>query len=335
MCVTNIYVDRYPDGREVEFHDLSTCQYGSPGRPCHNHSIQESPPRRIAYNEPSTQYMFNQYPATPPRSDSSSQHRHSRTSHKHSRSRSDSDRERDYRLSTSKRGSLKPTRQHRKERIVIVDAPPTPTTPPQLFASTFSAPSSPDPKGRPIIVDERRTHSPPRHGHHTRHGWDTPSSSHTSFDLRAEREREDRAARRREEREAELDDELRRARRIYEANEDIKRRQAIPIPPPALKDRAYRRERQVTIDQGEELQRRLGALTLGDRMGEMVVVDEKRERREREKKDREVKARLEKAEEEAMRQRLRERQLPRRRFTVGPGHRRHRVLYDDGVYRWE
>jgi hypothetical protein len=78
----------------------------------------------------------------------------------------------------------------------------------------------------------------------------------------------------------------------------------------------------------------MGALVLDDRE-QRVVVDEKRERREREKKDREIKARLEKAEEEAMRQRLRERQLPRRRFTVGPGHRRHRVLYDDGVYRWE
>jgi hypothetical protein len=41
------------------------------------------------------------------------------------------------------------------------------------------------------------------------------------------------------------------------------------------------------------------------------------------------------AADEAMRQRLRERQMPKRRFTVGPGHRRHRVLYDDGVYRWE
>ena len=297
--------------------------------------------RRIAYDEPSTQYMFNQYPATPPRSDSSSQHRHSRTSnHRHSRSRSDSDRDREYRHSNAKRSSLKPTRQHRKERIIIVDAPPTPTTPPQLFASTFSAPSSPDPKGRPIIVDERayvddhrRTHSPPRQSHRARHGWDTPSSSHTSFDLRAEREREERAARKRQEREQELDDEMRRAHRIHQANEDIKRRQAIPIPPPALKDRPpYRR--QVTIDQGQELDKRMGALVLDDRE-QRVVVDEKWERREREKKDREIKARLEKAEEEAMRQRLRERQLPRRRFTVGPGHRRHRVLYDDGVYRWE
>jgi hypothetical protein len=40
------------------------------------------------------------------------------------------------------------------------------------------------------------------------------------------------------------------------------------------------------------------------------------------------------AEDESL-QRLRERQLPRRRFSVGPGNRRTRVMYDDGLYRWE
>jgi hypothetical protein len=40
-------------------------------------------------------------------------------------------------------------------------------------------------------------------------------------------------------------------------------------------------------------------------------------------------------EEEAMKRRLRERQMPRRRFSVGPAQRRHRVAYDDGMYRWE
>lgn len=38
-------------------------------------------------------------------------------------------------------------------------------------------------------------------------------------------------------------------------------------------------------------------------------------------------------EEAALRQRLRERQMPKRRVSAGG--RRHRVLYDDGVYRWE
>jgi hypothetical protein len=36
-----------------------------------------------------------------------------------------------------------------------------------------------------------------------------------------------------------------------------------------------------------------------------------------------------------MDRRLRERLMPRRRATVGSGTRRHPVLYDDGLYRWE
>jgi hypothetical protein len=57
-----------------------------------------------------------------------------------------------------------------------------------------------------------------------------------------------------------------------------------------------------------------------------------REEREREQARRD---RLRDEEEEAMRQRMRERQMPKRRSSVGPGNRRQRVLYDDGVYRWE
>ncbi|KIN07137.1 hypothetical protein OIDMADRAFT_174154 [Oidiodendron maius Zn] len=54
-----------------------------------------------------------------------------------------------------KRSSLKPTRQQCKERIVATaDAPPIQTPPPQLFADTFTAPSFPDLKDDPIIVDE-------------------------------------------------------------------------------------------------------------------------------------------------------------------------------------
>jgi hypothetical protein len=78
--------------------------------------------------------------------------------------------------------------------------------------------------------------------------------------------------------------------------------------------------------------------------GELALAEEAEIRRRMAERDREAKRELErevnrarekKAEEEAMVQRLRERQMPKRRFSVGPGGRRHRVLYDDGVYRWE
>jgi len=74
---------------------------------------------------------------------------------------------------------------------------------------------------------------------------------------------------------------------------------------------------------------------LSERIGERALVDAAAERRRLEIRDRQLRERREESEQEAMRQRLRERQMPRRRFSVGPGGRRHRVLYDDGVYRWE
>lgn len=320
MCITNIYIDRYPDGREVEFRQLSTCQYGLPGRPCSAHSTVENPVRRIQYDEAPTQNILNQpiFPSSPPLSSTSSQKRYSGGAPRASRSLSRSDDGRAY----LKRTSIKPTRQHRKERIVVVDAPPTPTTPPQLFAGTFTAPSSPDPRSRPIIVDERPLHrakSPNRRRPAAAGAWDSPSTSHTSFDLRAEREQRDREERTRRRREDQLNEEARRARLIAEANNDISRRAPIPmtsasmsapipIPAAAPQQRTSRTYLQPIVNQtsAAALQERMGALTLTGGVAD-----------------------------DAMKQRLRERQMPSRRFTVGPGHRRHRVLYDDGVYRWE
>jgi len=75
----------------------------------------------------------------------------------------------------------------------------------------------------------------------------------------------------------------------------------------------------------------MGGLNLAER----ASAEEAEVKRRMEERDRAMRARMEAEQEEAMRQRLRERQMPRRRFSVGPVQRRHRVLYDDGVYRWE
>lgn len=356
MCVTNIYTDRYPDGKDVEFRQTSICQYGQNGRTCPTLSTLENPIRKIQWGEPSTEFMLTQpafqpafqpvYPQTPPRSSGGSHHRHSGgdTSSSEGRHRRHSK-------------ILRPHREHRKsERIIIVDSPPTPRTPPQIFNNTFTAPSSPvtppyvidgTQRGRPIIVDERsmrHARAPsvvavvserPRHSRshsRPRFGWDSPSSSHTSFDSRArreqeEREREERRRKRneREERQAELEVDMRRAQRIAEQNEAIRQRAALP--PAPLKQRAFLRP---VIDQSEVLQDMMGGLVIDDRR---AIIDTAAERRRRE--DLRIRQRLEALEDEAMKQRLRERQLPKRRSSVGPGHRRTRVLYDDGLYRWE
>ncbi len=345
MCVTNVYVDRYPDGREVKFRQTTLCQHGQPGRPCAKLAFLENPIRYIQFNEPTSQYLLTQqsaFPATPPRSP----HRSSGSYHRRSTDySSDEGRRRHKQLPI-----LKPHRQHKKERIVIVQAPPTPTTPPQVYTKVFTAPSSPivppriidERRPRPLIVDERplrRAPSLPRRSRsrsRVRVAWDSPSSSHTSFDLRAEMEREERELRRRavemEKREMEREEERLRAERMRALDEEIRRRPAVPVPPAPLRQRAYLRP---VINQSDSLQGMMGGLRLDGRLGERVIYDAAAERLRLEERDRLLKQRLEQTEEEAMRQRLRERQLPRRRLTVGPGARRHRVLYDDGVYRYE
>lgn len=366
MCVTDIYVDVYPDGQRRTFSQVSLCQYGVPtGRLCSNASIIENPSRKITWDEPSTEYMFSQaprlfstLPLTPPRSSAGSIHRHSAgyvssTSDEGLR-RQDSKRHSSRHSSNSRRSETSRTkeakREHRKERIIIVEAPPTPRTPPRSFAQTFTAPNSPMSRSRPIIVDERpRPQRVPSVGAvvgdrprrstsstRPRFGWDSPSSSHTSFDLQTAAEERARAearhlkaesaakleverrraeARReeakREEQYAELEAQRRQAERIRAHDEAIKRRPAVP-----LKTKPFLAP---TVDQTNDVQGMMGGLRLDERVSTST---ESRRRME----DREI---------EAMSSRLRERQMPGRRFSVGPAQRRERALYSDNVYRYE
>jgi hypothetical protein len=162
-----------------------------------------------------------------------------------------------------------------------------------------------------------REHSRPR----THRAWDSPSSSHTSFNSRLRFEEEELARAREQERQRERERQIRRDLEAREAERkhrkdieakiakdefirrqdaEIRSRPAVPLAPLS--------RRKTVVDQ-EILPFMMGALAVDDaRNGE---------------------------EEEAMKRRLRERQMPRRRFSVGPAQRRHRVAYDDGMYRWE
>ncbi|CAG8952646.1 hypothetical protein HYFRA_00009754 [Hymenoscyphus fraxineus] len=357
MCVTHIYTDRFPDGHTKYFRQTLNCQYGSPSRPCPTASTTEEATRNLNWGELTAEQILKtpqlQRPFTPPRSPVSSHHRHS------------SSESNGHRRRHSKHLSpLRPTRQHRKtERIVIVDSPPTPRTPPQHYNHTFTAPSSPiappfrsheRERGRPVIVDERPFRRNPSVGavvgdrltprnsreySRTRHvTWDSPSNSHTSFNSRLRREEEEtkRLLEKREqdrqiqrdidmkklEKEKDLEDRLRRKEEFFRRqDEEIRSRPAVPLaapmPPPLRRQQTQisRRGPAVTVvEQDDALPLMMGGLAIRE--------DRSSKRREQES-------------EEAMKRRLRERQLPKRRASVGPGHRRHRVAYDDGLYRWE
>ncbi|KAL3425028.1 hypothetical protein PVAG01_04309 [Phlyctema vagabunda] len=368
MCVENVYIDIYPDGRQVEFRQTSICQYGHPNRPCHTLTTLSNPPRYIKYGEITTQQMLTQafYPRhthTPPRSSGGSQPRRSGSHHRTPEGSPRRPR-RDSGLAAVLNG--KKLREHRKERIVIVDSPPTPRTPPQHYNQVFTAPSSPASppnafdipirRSRPIIVDERplrRERAPSvgavvgdrlRARSQSRPRYESPGPSILGERIRRreeeERLAEEREERRRkrvekEEREVEREAERRRAERIALQNEEILRRPAVPMPPRRLEERPYLRP---VVDQSAALQDAIGALALEDRAIERAA-EQAAERRRKDERERMLRKRLEiekaAAEEEALQRRLKERQMPRRRFSVGPGHRRTRVVYDDGVYRWE
>lgn len=291
--------------------------------------------------------------------------------------RSGDDSERSYHSSSSSRrrrcgisinrqiidpGHRSPNRDPR-ERILLVDNPPTPRTPPQAFAFPRSAPSSPSfpntspviidasPRGcsprhsgrRPVIVDERQRHD--RTGAHIhvevshgrRKGRRAHRSSTSSHESRhsmhgiAEVEELRRCRRQLEEarqgwnrplhdeEEAEADEQLRRQlekqRKIDRANREIASRPAVPLRPvpfhrsstsTGAKTAHFSQERE------DELLDRIRDLDIKDKR-HFAPYDE----------------------DAAQRDRLLQRMVPRRRATVGPGSRRHRVQYDEGVYRWE
>ncbi|KAF4983580.1 hypothetical protein FZEAL_1030 [Fusarium zealandicum] len=338
MCTTNIYTYLHPDGRREQYQQPTFCTASRHGQVCANNVVFQHPSELVTYDN--TPYSYtSQLPPTPQYSPVPSSYR----------SGDESDRSYGSSSSKNKRASglyingqkvldlnrreRRPSSRH--ERIVLVDSPPTPRTPPQTWTAPHTAPASPnsntyivdasrDPtRRRPVIVDER-THSnrhveievvDSKRSKHSRH------ASNSSRESRHSDEEEQRRRRRREEKRHEEQDQRLRAR-ILEANAEIAGRPVVPAAPQLLRrSSTYKRP----------------SVEVPDREAELIEavrrLDFEEERRN--EKARRLAKKEEKKEEEAQRQRLMERMQPKRRATVGPGSRRQRVLYDDGVYRWE
>ncbi|KAK1990080.1 hypothetical protein LX36DRAFT_593390 [Colletotrichum falcatum] len=355
MCTTDVYTDVYPDGLRRERQESNFCSSASrSGRFCANPAVYNHPPRTVAHPAAGPSYAM---PPTPPLG---SPRRNSFGADGDRTRRDSSSRERKRRhsgvyVNGQKVLDLNRKTRSRAERIVIVDSPPTPRTPPKQYASPYTAPPSPNAGGhspnfryshvprdslRPVIVDERAPRSKVEievidNAHRRHNSSDSRYSHHSSADdeerqrRRRDRERkereEERERQREEERQRQKKDEERQRQKdeereerirlkIAAQNADIARRSAMPFkrtPPsfmPTISDQERDRE-------------------LADALRRVEIAD----RRAREARE----AREKEEEEEAQRRRLMERMMPRRRATVGPGSRRHRVLYDDGVSRWE
>ncbi|KAH8176686.1 hypothetical protein LIA77_05104 [Sarocladium implicatum] len=312
MCTTKRYTKVYHDGHRGESYRYELCNEARLGLPC----LETTSSSRSRTTQPPYAYSDTYLPPTPSYTPVTSTpvYRSGDDSDRSYHSSSSTGRRRSGRYYVTDNQYLEVNRRsyrpaHREsgrrgaERVVIVDGPPTPRTPPQTYASSHSAPSSPNftksvphvvepsyrrdsARLRPIIVDERprpRVHivepSPERPSKsHTR----VPSADKTKTTAPSTSKEQDRLDKQREERD---------------------QQQAIS---PSFDSTAGVTDPFARMDLNR---------------------DQRREDRAR--------RREEKAEQEAMDRRLRERLMPRRRATVGPGTRRHPILYDDNVYRWE
>ncbi|KAF9875427.1 hypothetical protein CkaCkLH20_07247 [Colletotrichum karsti] len=343
MCTTDVYTDVYPDGRRSEYQTPTLCSHSRNGRLCANPTVYNHTPRSVGYpTQMASSYQYPQHlPPSPPLS---SPRGHSAESPRPRTGSSSSDRNRrpsGVYVNGQRVVDLNRKHRPRAERIVIVDSPPTPRTPPKQFTMPYTAPPSPNAGGnvphfgyshvprntlRPVIVDERPR--PPKveievidGGHRRRHSSDSRHSADDEERKRRRHEKERKERKEREERErAEEDQRRQRVRsRIEAQNERIARRPAVPVPPAPVR-RSSTGYANVPLSADEDLVDAVRRMEINERLAA--------ERRARELREREE-------EDEAQRRRLMERMMPSRRATVGPGSRRHRVSYDDGVYRWE
>ena len=242
-----------------------------------------------------------------------------------------------------------------RERIMVVPNPPTARSPPVNFTLTpplrFHDPSvSREHYSRPYIVDERprivEPHSIPRYRY---------MSDDNEEPAQRRRERDDA-------RQLRKATELRE--RIERANAEIRSRPVVRVSPVQLGEftvvegseahldaikreldkaavleyRLREREDARQLRKETELRERIERAYSEIRsrpivrvspvqLGESTVVEGSEAHLDAIKRERDETAVLE--------HRLRERMLPARRASIGPGSRRHRVAYGEGLYRWE
>ncbi|KAK2591889.1 hypothetical protein QQS21_010413 [Conoideocrella luteorostrata] len=364
MCSTDVYTYVYPDGHKETVNRPSLCPSSRHGIPCVNNVVFQHATQHVPYGHPvapafvgpasySSPY-YNHMPPTPnytPRTSTPSY----RSGDESDRSYHSSNSARRRRSSVYINGQRLESGRHGRdrERILLVDNPPTPRTPPQAFTFPSTAPSSPSfannspfivdasprghPSRRPVIVDERnrndrdrqRIRVEPLDGHrrdkHARQSSTSSYDSRYSYNSASEDEERRRLRLEAEQRQAEKrrlaqqEEEIRQSKmraKIAKANAEIASRHPVPVP---LKrsSTSFAAKAHAAKEREDELLEAIQKLN---------IKEKKREERGRV---------VQRDEEEAQRYRLMQRMVPRRRATVGPGSRRHRVEYDDGVYRWE
>ncbi|KAH6606958.1 hypothetical protein Trco_006111 [Trichoderma cornu-damae] len=379
MCTTNVYTYVYADGHKEQSRQPVLCSASRHGKVCSNNVVFQHPSQLIQHADtplgtsPSSPFL-SQFPPTPTYSP--------RSGTPNYRSGDESDRSRRSTSSSRRRSAsvyingqkVIDLNRHdggsRRERIVLVEGPPTPRTPPTAFNFPSTAPASPSASAkasasasvygsspresssglsrRPVIVDDRAraerververpriqievveaaapSHRAPKHDRQSSTSSRDSHGRSSADDEDAVRRRREREERRVDKQREEEEERQRRIRlRIAKANAEINKRPPVPMPPAPLRASSFKSTAAV-VGGDEDVKK------LADGVRRMSFEEERREEKARHL----ARKQEQRDEEEAQRQRLAERMMPRRRATVGPGSRRHRVVYDDGVYRWE
>ncbi|KAM0256097.1 hypothetical protein ACHAQJ_005184 [Trichoderma viride] len=381
MCTTNVYTYVYSDGHKEQSRQPVLCSASRHGKVCSNNVVFQHPNQYIQHAEavlgssPSSPFL-GQFPPTPtysPRSGTPN-YRSGDESDRSRRSSTSSSRRRSSSLYINGQRVIDLNRHDggsRRERIVLVEGPPSPRTPPTAFNFPGFAPPSPNASAnasaspsvygtsprdssssfsrRPVIVDDRsrveRVERPrieievveaaPRTVKHDRHSSTSSRDSHGRSSVDDEetiRRHREREGRRAEKERDEEEERQRRIRlRIAKANAEINKRPPVPMPPAPLRASSFKSTAAV-VGADDSVKK------LADGVRRMSFEEERREEKARHlarKQERREEEETQRLEDEAQRQRLAERMMPRRRASVG-GSRRHRVVYDDGVvYRME
>ncbi|KAL7920200.1 hypothetical protein ACQKWADRAFT_299222 [Trichoderma austrokoningii] len=347
MCTTNVYTYVYPDGHEKKSHKDVLCSASRNGKVCSQNVIFEHSSQPIRHPDsalgtsPGSIYL-SQFPPTPtysPRSGTPIYRSGDESERSRRSSSSSSRRRRSSSIYVNGPNVIELGRRERsprRERIVLVESPPTPRTPPTSFLGEFTrAPSrsnsrsrshSPNASaspsvfgsplrsnsnffGRPIIVDDRgrvervERAEPPR--------FDVkiveavpPSRRAPRIERRSSISSRGSLERSSDREVALADEEEERQRsmrlRIARANAEINKRPPVPMPIAPLRASSFKRS--YTIDDS-------AAQRLTDDIRRLSFAEDQ--------------------DEAAQRRRLANRMsMPPRRITTGDN-RRHTVFYDD------
>ncbi|VUC38049.1 unnamed protein product [Clonostachys rosea] len=319
MCTTNIRTYVYPDGRAEVVRVPEFCDRSRHGIPCSSNVVITHPEQRAAYPglsasvpSMSSQYLSTPFPPTPPSYSP-------RSSTPNYRSGDESD------MSGNRSGSS--SRSNRHSTALFVDGQAynvehghssrrrrSSSRRERYELGTPPSPQSGSSSHRPIVINQG---SHGRHSSTSSHGSHGSRGSYRSHD---DEEREAQAARNRERRKREVEQAERQLKqkrpdfhnRVERANATIASRPAIPSPP--------RQPKHASTYHPDDLVNSFSGLGIQE-------PSSSRKSRRRHEHEQAI-------EDEMQEQRLRDRLSHRRTVSSGSS-RRHRILYDDGSYRWE